>query len=213
VGFRAPCHRLRVPWHRESGNSIHPHRCRERTLQEAFQRPLGKRLLQLLQGIRIFVGGICLGEQLGGADLLMVGVAVMFGEVIGLIETAFLPVDDKLALASMAANPIKLHADCFGSFLLDGVVGNARSSSVVSCNWSWWLWMAEFFECDSQWACFASIVKECCKFGFDSTSEDFAHDVAHAMDGTVVLWSWIGGIWCLGWVLGTVAEVMIPSCA
>jgi hypothetical protein len=77
----------------------------------------------------IFVGGIFFGEQIGGADLLMVGVAVMFGELISLVENAFSPVDDKLVLMSTVANPIKLHVNCFGSFLLDGVVDDARGSS------------------------------------------------------------------------------------
>jgi hypothetical protein len=37
----------------------------------------------------IFVGGIFLGEQIGGADLLMMGVVVMFGEVIGFVGMPF----------------------------------------------------------------------------------------------------------------------------
>jgi hypothetical protein len=62
----------------------------------------------------LFVGGIFFGEKVGGADLLMVGFAVMFGEVIGLIETAFAPINYKLALASTVANPIKAHVNGFG---------------------------------------------------------------------------------------------------
>jgi hypothetical protein len=67
----------------------------------------------------------------------MVGVAVMLGEVIGFVESAFLRADDKLALVCLVANPVKAHVDGFGSFLLDSVVSNARGSSVVSGNWSW----------------------------------------------------------------------------
>jgi hypothetical protein len=146
----------------------------------------------------IFVGGIFFGEKVGGAYyLLMVGIAVMFGEVIGLIETAFAPINYKLALASTVADPIEAHVDGFGSLLLDSVVGDTGCSGIVSGNRSWGLLMAEFFECDSEGAGFATIVEKGGKFGLSGAGKYFAHNVAHGVDGAVVRRSGIGGMGCL----------------
>jgi hypothetical protein len=94
------------------------------------------------------------------------GVAVMLGEVIGLVENAFAPVDVKLTLACTVAYPVKAHVDGLGSFLLDGVVGDARGSGVVSGNRSRQLFVPEFFEGDSEWARFTTVVEEGSKFSF-----------------------------------------------
>jgi hypothetical protein len=139
----------------------------------------------------------------------------MLGEVIGFIENYFLPVDDKLALACTVMNPVKAHIDCFGSLEPDGVIGDARGHSAVGGNWSWWLWMTKLFKRDLECASFASIVKEGSKFSFDGAGEDLMHNVAHDMNCLRCSWGgggWIGKIRCFGWVLGTAAEVMIPSC-
>ena len=137
---------------------------------------------------------------------------MMLGEVIGLVENAFAPVNDKLTLACTVADPVKAHVDGFGSFLLDGVVGDARGSCVVGGHRSGRLLVSEFFEGDSEWACFTTIVEEGSKFSFSGTGKHFAHDVAHDMDGAVVGRSWVSGVWRFGGVLGVAAEVVIAGC-
>ena len=137
---------------------------------------------------------------------------MMLGEVIGLVENAFAPVNDKLTLACTVADPVKAHVDGFGSFLLDGVVGDARGSRVVGGHRSGRLLVSEFFEGDSEWACFTTIVEEGSKFSFSGTGKHFAHDVAHDMDGAVVGRSWVSGVWRFGGVLGVAAEVVIAGC-
>ena len=50
---------------------------------------------------------------------------MMLGEVVGLVEAAFLPEDMKLPLANAVADPVKAHVNCLGSLLFDGVIGDA----------------------------------------------------------------------------------------
>jgi hypothetical protein len=57
---------------------------------------------------------------------------MVFCKVIRVVETAFFPTNDKLALANMIMNPIKVHVDGFGSFLFDSIICNARGGAVVS---------------------------------------------------------------------------------
>jgi hypothetical protein len=79
----------------------------------------------------------------------MVGIVVMLREIISFVETALSPVYGKLALTSTVSNPVKSHVDCFCSLLLDGGVGDAGGSGVVSGNWSGGLGMAKFFQGDA----------------------------------------------------------------
>ena len=70
----------------------------------------------------------------------------MFGEVITKVVLSRLPVNDELALSHPVFHPIKGHAHCFGSALLDSVVGDASGNLIVSDDWSGWLRVAELFE-------------------------------------------------------------------
>ena len=56
---------------------------------------------------------------------------MVFGEIIGAVKSAFFPVYKKLSLANAIVNPIEMHVDGFGSFLLDGVIGNAVGGTVI----------------------------------------------------------------------------------
>lgn len=143
----------------------------------------------------------------------MMSVAVVFGEIVGFVQNAFSPIDHKLALAGSISDPVKAHINCLGSLLLDGVVGNAGGSGVVSGNGCWWLFVAEFFKGDSKGAGFAAIVEEGSEFSFCSTSENFSHNVAHHVDGTVVGWRGIGWIRAFGGVFGVTAQVVVASSA
>ena len=47
--------------------------------------------------------------------------------------------------------------------------------------------MAHFFEGDTEWAGFFTVVEEGAEFGFGGTGENFAHDLAKNVDGAVWL--------------------------
>jgi len=106
------------------------------------------------------------------------GSGMMLCEVIGTVEFAFAPEDLKLALAYTITDPIEAHVDGLGSLLFDGIVGDTASRAVVRDNGSRALGMAHFFEGNADWAGVLAIVKECTKFGFSSTGDDFTHDLA-----------------------------------
>ena len=63
----------------------------------------------------------------------------MFGEVISQIVRTTAPVNDEIALGNAIAHPVKTHIHGFGATLLDSVISNASSTSVVSLNESGWL--------------------------------------------------------------------------
>ena len=61
----------------------------------------------------------------------------MFGEVISQIVRTMAPMNDEIALGDEIMHPVKTHIHGFGATLLDGIIGNASSTSVVSLNESW----------------------------------------------------------------------------
>ena len=73
----------------------------------------------------------------------MMGGWMVFGEIISFVGTAFAPKNLKLFLsdADMIMDPIKMHINCFGAFLFDGVIGDATCSTVISLDrnggWGW----------------------------------------------------------------------------
>ena len=80
--------------------------------------------------------GQLVGRLLGRVELVwsyltVVGGGMMLGVIVTKIVGAGAPVDDKLSLAGPVLDPIEAHVDGFGSFLFDGVVGEALSSGVV----------------------------------------------------------------------------------
>ena len=82
-----------------------------------------------------------------GANVTVVGGGMMmFGEIVGLVEGALSPDDVELALADVIADPIKTHVDGFGSFLFDGVSGDAFGGAVVGLHGCFALWMIKFIE-------------------------------------------------------------------
>ena len=76
------------------------------------------------------------------ANSAMVGSWMMLCPVVGVVVGSGFPVDDELALLDTVFEPVESHVDGFGAFLLDCVIGDALSTSVVSLDRSWWLGMA-----------------------------------------------------------------------
>ena len=104
----------------------------------------------------------------------MMGCRVMFGEVVGLVEAAFLPIDVKLSLANAVADPIKAHVNCLGSLLFDGVIGNACGSAIVHLDGHWGLQMVQFNESCLEGVGFFAVVEEGSKFSLRGAGNDFA---------------------------------------
>ena len=84
----------------------------------------------------------------------------MFGEIVSLVEASFFPIDVELALAYTVTDPVEAHVNCLGSFLFDGVIGDAGGSAVVSLDGSRWLGVTEFFKGGPDGASFLAVVEE-----------------------------------------------------
>jgi hypothetical protein len=52
----------------------------------------------------------------------------MLCEVVAKVFSAGLPIDDKLVLFDLIANPLEAHVHCAGFALFEGVICDARSS-------------------------------------------------------------------------------------
>lgn len=50
--------------------------------------------------------------------------------------------------------------------------------------------MAKFFESDADGTGLSSVVEEGTKFSFSGAGNNFAHDLAENIDGTIVWWRW-----------------------
>ncbi len=85
-------------------------------------------------------------KKMAGMHLVVMGWRVMFGEVIGQINSATAPVDKELALGDMVLDPVKVHANGFGARLFDSVIDNAGGIGVASLDGSGQLWMPQFVE-------------------------------------------------------------------
>ena len=72
-----------------------------------------------------------LGDNDGGADLLVMGGPEVLGEVVANVFTSGLPVDKELTLFDMVSNPVEYHVYCLGTRLLDCVIRNSGSTLVV----------------------------------------------------------------------------------
>ena len=119
---------------------------------------------------------------------------MMFREIISFVHVAALPKHVKLALAHTVSDPVEAHVNGFGPLLFDSVGGNASGGNVVSLDRRCRLGVAEFFKADTDWASFLAIVIRGTEFGFSGTGQDFAHDLARDIDGTIVWWWGIIGV-------------------
>ena len=75
---------------------------------------------------------------------------VMLGVIVTKVFVAGAPVDEEVALADAILEPVESHVHGFGAFLFDGVVGEAGGRGVVSLDGRGWLWVAKFFEGDTE---------------------------------------------------------------
>ena len=91
--------------------------------------------------------------EVSGAHPSVMGGGMMFSMIVGKVSFSWAPVDNEVALASSVLYPIETHVHCFGAFLADGGVDNARSSIVVGTDGCRRLRMAHFNKGCSDGAC------------------------------------------------------------
>ena len=73
-------------------------------------------IVGLLKTLIVVLGGVRF-VQVGGADGLMVGCWMVLGEVIGLVQGTFPPVNDELSLTDAVTYPIESHVNGLGPLL------------------------------------------------------------------------------------------------
>ena len=85
----------------------------------------------VVEAIKIISGRISGRVEIRGADCTMVRSWMMFSKIVGLVGGTSAPVDVKLTLANVIADPIETHANSFGTLLFDRVVGDTGGGSLV----------------------------------------------------------------------------------
>ena len=135
---------------------------------------------------------------------MMLGVLVAKGYV------AKLPVDEELTLSCVIVYPIKAHVDCFRSFLLDGVVGEAVGGRVVDLDWSGRLWVTYFKEQGLYRDGLLAVDVGGSDFGFGGRTHHVGHDLGNGVDGAVEART---GGWWLGHIRASVSKEIIPTSA
>ena len=73
----------------------------------------------------------------GWAYLFVDGGGMVFGDVVGSVQAAPLPVDHELSLGFTVLQPVEVHVDSFGASLFDGLVADAFGGGVVSLDSCW----------------------------------------------------------------------------
>jgi len=99
---------------------------------------------QLTGQASIITGVLGRQVQIGWTDTLMMGGRMVHDKIISTVIAAWLPEDVKLALADMIPDPIKVHVDGLGSFLLYSVIGNTIGHTIIHLEQCGRLQMAKF---------------------------------------------------------------------
>ena len=76
----------------------------------------------------------------------MVRRLMVIGMIVTQVSDAGLPLYEELTLACVVAYPIKVHVNCFRSFLFNGVVGKSVGGGFVYLDWRGRLWLSQFTE-------------------------------------------------------------------
>ena len=84
--------------------------------------------------------------QVSGANGAMMRRRMMFRKIIAFVYGALAPVNEELTLSNPIPDPIIAHVHRFGAFLLDRIVGDAGSSTVVGLDGGRRLIVTQFFE-------------------------------------------------------------------
>ena len=125
----------------------------------------------------------------------------MLGEVVCKVVVSSLSEDDELALLGVILNQVEVHVDCFGAAMLDSMVGNSSSGSVVRGDRGGWLWVSHFVEESTEAVDVLGVEEEPSDFGFGCRGHDVIDDGGDGVDGAVVGWwrlvyYWVGTCYC-----------------
>ena len=91
----------------------------------------------------------------------------MLGEIVTKVRAAGFPINEKLALPGAVLDPIEVHIDGAGYFLLYGATCETFRGIIVDADWSWWLRVPEFREGSAYRHGLLAIVKSGTNFGFN----------------------------------------------
>ena len=96
----------------------------------------------------------------------------MFCVVIAFVVGAGAPVDKELTLVDTVTNPVEAHFHGAGTFLFDGVIGDAGCGGVVSFDGGGWLRMSHLFKGGAKDRSFLSIDEEATDFRLGGRGHD-----------------------------------------
>ena len=137
----------------------------------------------------------------------------MLGKIISQVVSSSPPVDNELTLVDPVSDPIKSHVNGLGTSLLDGVIGNARSTGIVSLDEGCLLGMACVFQGCPKHNTIFGIEKKGSQFGFSGGSQDGFDDGTVSVDCPIV--GRRNGIWirrAVG-IFGLGTEKKCTSCS
>ena len=103
----------------------------------------------------------------------------MFGMVITNVG------NEKFSLAGTISDPVEMHIDCFGPFLLDCVVRKSIGSGIVYLNRHGWLWMADFKEKGADGHGLLAIDVGGSNFGLGRQTHDIGYDAGDGVNGAI----------------------------
>lgn len=110
------------------------------------------------------------------------------------VITPRVSVDQELFLVHPVLDPIEAHVHGLKFVLMDGAVGDASGTSIVSLDGSWRLGMAHLNEGGAERDAIARIVVEANKFRFGSVGHEVVQYVADIVNGAVVRGGVVGGL-------------------
>jgi hypothetical protein len=123
---------------------------------------------------------------------LVVGRGEVLGVVIGMVTVAFVPAVFELLLGFAILEPAVSHVHSFGATLLDGAVGDANCSAVVTTTVGGRLGMAHFVESDAHVDGVLAVAERATCFGFSGGSNDNFEDGAVGSHGAIIGWFGVG---------------------
>ena len=104
-----------------------------------------------------------------------------FSEVVGKVVLSWEPIDDEVLLVDAIFHPVKLHVHRFLFYLLHISVCDSGSLRMICLDWSSWLRVAHFGECDSDHDAIFCIVEESAGFSFGGGRHHVAHDITNSV--------------------------------
>jgi hypothetical protein len=109
----------------------------------------------------------------------------VFGERIRKISATRTVIHQKLLLPDTITNPVETHVHSFGTFLLDGVVGETFGSGVVHLHGGGWLGVLELSEGGAKRDGLLAIDVGATNFRLRSGSDNNVEDFANSENGSI----------------------------